>query len=66
VQYANLSGRTAGFNELCGECPCNKEMVQWKPTCSMRTDRQMKEEADGRTDKDEETNNPFSQYFERG
>ena len=69
-QYENSTTRTASCNELCGECPCNKETVQWEPTCSMRTDRQMVGEADGcterRTDRDNETNSPFSQFFERG
>ena len=62
--------RTAGFNELCGECPCNKETVQWETTYSMRTDRQTVGEVDGRTnrrtDRDDQTNSPTSQFFERG
>jgi len=69
-QYENSTKRTARCNELCGECPCNKATVQWESTCSSRTDRQMVGEADGRTkrrtDRDDETNSLFSQFFERG
>ena len=35
--------------------------VQWEPICSMRTDR----EADGRTDRNDEANSCFSQFWER-